>query len=263
MPVDWMDVSEIPFDAVTLLERAQLSWLPRAVPEEAFATALRAHPTVAWYVRAKCPDLSEWIDLILAVEPDAPIGGGEVREAELAVLRSIRDWLVYVLDPAIYDAQPFLGWDSNELKEIVDFAGKTVVDVDCGTGRLTFVAAETARVVYAVDPVENLRRYVREKAREQGFANVFCVDGLITALPFPDGFADVTMGGHVFGDDPEDELGEMFRVTKLGGAVVLCPGNDDVDNERHDLLVSRGFEWGRFEEPVDGMKRKYWRTRGP
>jgi len=108
MPVNWLDVSEIPFDAITLLERAQLSWLPKAVPNEAFATALRAHPTVAWYVRAKCPDLAPWLDRILAPGAPDPAGPDELREAELAVLRSIDDWLVYVLDPAIYDAQPFL-----------------------------------------------------------------------------------------------------------------------------------------------------------
>ena len=262
MAVDWMDVSEIPFDALTLLERVQLSWLPRSsVPEESFAVALRAHPSIEWHIRAKCPALGEWLDGLFAAFPDAPSDAKRLREAELEVLCAIRDWLVFVLDPSIYDAQPFLAWDSNELTAIVDFSGKTVIDVGCGTGRLTFVAASEAREVYAVDPVENLRCYVRERARERGLANVYCVDGLITQLPFPDAFVDITMGGHVFGDDPEEELAEVLRVTRPGGSVVLCPGNDDVDNERHAVLVGHGFEWGRFEEPVDGIKRKYWRTR--
>jgi len=41
--------------------------------------------------------------------------------------------------------------------------------------------------------------------------------------------------------------------------MILCPGNRDEDNERHRFLVSEGFCWGRFEEPVDGMMRKYWK----
>jgi len=87
------------------------------------------------------------------------------------------------------------------------------------------------------------------------------VDGLITDIPFPDQFADVTMGGHVFGDHLEQEYQEMARVTKPGGMVILCPGNDDRDNDRHRFLVSEGFHWwSRFEGPEDGMKRKYWKA---
>ncbi len=67
------------------------------------------------------------------------------------------------------------------------------------------------------------------------------------------------MGGHVFGECPEKELEELERVTRPGGSVILCPGNNDRDNVIHRLLVERGYSWGRFEEPRDGMKRKYWK----
>jgi ubiquinone/menaquinone biosynthesis C-methylase UbiE len=72
----------------------------------------------------------------------------EVREAELSVMRSLEDWLVYVIDPKIYDKQPFLNWDSKELLEVVDFNDKIVLDIGAGTGRLAFVAAKTAKTVY-------------------------------------------------------------------------------------------------------------------
>jgi ubiquinone/menaquinone biosynthesis C-methylase UbiE len=86
------------------------------------------------------------------------------------------------------------------------------------------------------------------------------VDGLITAIPFPDHFADITMGGHVFGDFPAAELVELVRVTKTGGQIILCPGNNDTDDARHEFLLSHSFSWSRFEEPRDGLKRKYWKT---
>ncbi|MCJ7702571.1 MAG: hypothetical protein MUO62_13390 [Anaerolineales bacterium] len=66
------------------------------------------------------------------------------------------------------------------------------------------------------------------------------------------------MGGHVFGDDPQKEHAEMVRIVKPGGMVLLCPGNNDTDDDRHQFLVNQGYQWSRFEEPGDGAKRKYW-----
>ena len=183
-----------------------------------------------------------------------------IHRAEKTVLQSINDLLVYVVNPAIYDAQPFLDWNSEELLTITDFSSKIVIDVGAGTGRLTFIVAPLAAQVFAVEPVTNLRNYLKEKANKKKLSNIYPVDGLITDIPLPDRFADITMGGHVFGDQPEEEYRELVRVTKPGGMIILCPGNNDEDNRVHELLVSRGFDWSRFEEPEDGPKRKYWMT---
>ena len=260
MPVNWMDVSGLSFNTLLLLERVQLSWFPGWVPEKELAIALRANPVVEWYLRHKCPELNEWLDgLFPQVNKSQVFGPGEVRQAEETILKSINDLVVYVVDPEVYDTQGFLGWDTEELTSLIEFAGKTVIDVGSGTGRLAMVAAESAAAVYAVEPVANLRHYLKEKARAQGFNNLYPVDGLITDIPFADGFADVTMGGHVFGEYIEEEYREMVRVTKPGGIVALCPGNVDKDNEVHKFLVSEGFDWARFLEPEDDMKRKYWK----
>jgi len=260
MPVNWIDVKELPFDTLLLLERCQLSWFPGWVPERALAIALHANPHVEWFIRHKGPELREWLDKVMpAINPIDPRSRQDIRQAEEEILRTINDLIVYVLDPEIYDAQPFLGWDSNELTSLVDFREKVVIDVGAGTGRLAFVAARAARAVYAVEPVANLREYIKEKARKFGFVNVFAVDGLIRDIPFEDRFADTTMGGHVFGEHPQEECQELLRVTKPGGMVILCPGNVDKDNTAHEVLVSQGFHWSRFEEPQDGTKRKYWK----
>ncbi len=106
------------------------------------------------------------------------------------------------------------------------------------------------------------RRFIRCRARQRGYSNIFVVDGELCAIPFPDGFADVLVAGHVFGDHLEAELTEMRRVVKPGGMIILCPGNADRDDAVHQWLVEHGFCWSRFEEPGPsvgaGWKRKYW-----
>lgn len=259
MSLDWMNVKELSFNVLLLLERVQLSWFPGWVPEEALATALQANPAVAWYVRHKCPEIAPWVEELCNREVGAN-SPEKIRNAELEVMSAINDLLVYVVDPAIYDNLPFLGWDDRELQALVDFQGKRVIDVGAGTGRLTFVAAQSgARAVFAVEPVENLRSFIKDKARKRGLRNVFPVDGLITQIPFPEGFADVSMGGHVFGDTPQREFDELLRVTRSPGMLILCPGSNDPDEGWHDFLVERGCQWSRFEEPGEGWKRKYWK----
>ena len=260
MPVDWMDVSSLPFNTLLLLERIQLSWFPGWVPETQFAVALRANPNVEWYLRHKCPEMNEWLDKVMMKEGEnQPLDPKDIRQAEIEIMKSINDLIVYVVSPDVYDSQPFLKWNPDELTSLVDFSDKRVVDIGSGTGKIALIAAAKAESVYAVEPVANLRIYLRNKAVALGLKNIFVVDGLITDVPFEDKFADVTICGYVFGDDPMDELQEILRVTKPGGMVILCPGNDDQDNDRHSFLVKNGFEWSKFEEPGVRFVRKYWK----
>lgn len=263
MPLNWFDPSSLPFNSLLLLERVQIGWF-RAwnFPEPDLCLALAGNPSVAWFLSHKCPEMADWVEHELALARSMPQPPPEeLRRCEVNVLNHMQDLLVYALDPAIYDSQPFLQWDSGELSGLVSFEEKVVIDVGAGTGRLAFVAAPWAKVVYAVEPVSNLRDYLRRQAKLRGFRNVYAVDGLIGEIPFPDGFADVVLAGHVFGDDPAAECAELLRVTKPGGMVILCPGNNDSDNPTHACLLEHGFAWSRFEEPHDGVKRKYWKNK--
>ena len=260
MTINWIDVTSLSFNNLLLLERVQLSWFAGWVPEVELVIALQANPTVEWYLRHKCPEIIPWLDQVQATYKlsNAP-SSEQIRQAEITVLNTINDLLVYAVDPAIYDAQLFLDWDSNELLKLTDFNQKIVIDIGSGTGKLAFVAAGHASVVFAVEPVGNLRLYLKQKAQALKLTNVYPVDGLITDLPFPAGFSDITLGGHVFGDHPEAEYTEMRRVTKPGGMLILCPGSSQSENKAHAYLLSLGFEWSEFEEPGSGMVRKYWK----
>lgn len=263
MPADWMDVSSLHFNTILLLERVQLSRFPGWIPEKEFAVALRANPHVEWYLRHKCPELNEWLDKVMSGEEGTQPSNPEIRQAEMEILKTVNDLVVYVVSPDVYDSQPFLKWNSDELTTLVDFAGKRVIDVGSGTGKLALIATSKAKVVYAVEPVANLRVYLKKKAMELGLNNIFVVDGLIQDIPFEDEFADITIGGYVFGDQPDEEFREMMRVTKPDGTAILCPGNTDNDNNRHDFLIGKGFEWSRFEEPGGRPVRKYWKKIRP
>ena len=259
MPLNWIDTTDLSFNNLMLLERAQICWLPGWVPDKEMALALKANPHVAWFLRHKCPEVRPWLDQLesMLVEAGDP---QKVQAAEQTILRTINDLMVYAVDPGIYDRLSFLGWDDQELHSLVDFTGKVVLDIGSGTGRLAFTAAEKADAVFAVEPVGNLRRYLQQKARRLSCRNFYSVDGLITEIPFPDGFADVTLSGHVFGDHPVEEIRELERVTKPGGMVILCPGTSENEERAHQVLVAHGYNFSWFEEPGDGMKRKYWKT---
>lgn len=264
MSLNWIDVADLSFNTLLLLERVQLSWLPGWVPEPEMGLALRANPAVEWYLRHQCPEINTWVDQVLNTPPPARPDGTvlEVRQAEEVILRTLNDLVLYVVEPALYDNLPFNAWDSEELRSLVDWKEKTVIDVGSGTGRLAFVAAEAgAKAVFAVEPVGNLRYFMRQKAALRGLQNIFPVDGLITNIPFPDGFADVTMGGHVFGGDFETEHAELLRITSPGGQVILCPGSAESEMPAHEFLVQHGFSWSWFEEPEYGRKRKYWKVK--
>ncbi len=259
MSLNWIDVDDLSFNALLLLERVQLGWLPGWLPEPELAIALRANPAVEWFMRHKNPAISAWLDAVLR-QAAAGADEAQVRAAERVILRSVNDLLVYALDPALYDRLPFTRWDDLVLTGMVDFHEKVVIDVGAGTGRLALAVAPLARDVYCVEPVENLRRFIREKARARGLPNVFTLDGLVTEIPLEDSFADICMAGHVFGDQPEQEYAEMARVTRPGGWLVFCPGtNQNSEDEAHRFLVRQGFSFASFEEPGDGLKRKYWK----
>ena len=261
MPLKWIDTSKLSFNSLLLLERIQIRWFPGWLPEKELSIALKANPVVEWFLRNKCPEIRDWLDKVLSIKT-GKYGKEDIRKAERTILISINDLLTYVIDPALYDAQPFLQWDPSELTTIIDFTDKIVLDVGAGTGKLTFIAAEKAKTVFAIEPVGNLRFYIKEKAKKLGLNNIFPVDGLITDIPFPDKFADICIEGHTFGDNIEVEHKEMERVTKKGGMVIHCPGNNDVDNEIHRFLIEKGYSWSKFEEPGEGMKRKYWKCIG-
>ena len=266
MSLNWItekELNEIPFDTFLLLEECQLNWIDEERYADAWGLALRAHPYVVWAIAKRAPQKAAWAERMLKHGKALPPADTQALfQAERTLLRAYEDWIAYAVNPEIYHRQPFLQWDERELTGLCDFAGKRVVDVGSGTGKQAFAVAPLCKAVYCVEPAWSLRRFLRERAEREHVKNLYVADGLMESLPVEDGFADLITSGHVFGDSPDAELAEMLRVTKPGGMVILIPGNNDCDNAVHHFLTDIGFAFGRFEEPGDGWKRKYWLTKG-
>lgn len=149
-----------------------------------------------------------------------------IRQSELFVMESVEDLVVYCFPEIMDSSCDFIyAWDKSRLFELADFTDKVVVlDLGSGSGRLAFAAAEEAKHVYASEPLNQLRKYLRDKVQEESIQNMTVVDGMASAISYPDDTLDIVMSGHVVGDDPEKELREMTRVVKSGGYLQEYPG---------------------------------------
>jgi ubiquinone/menaquinone biosynthesis C-methylase UbiE len=105
--------------------------------------------------------------------------------------------------------------------------GDIVLDVGCGSGRLTIAAqnwAGQAGEAYGIDPAPEMIAVARQNASRAGLAPRFEV-GLVEAIPFPDETFDVVLNRlmmhHLPGDLKQRGLAEMKRVLKLGGLCLI------------------------------------------
>lgn len=260
----WKDLSNFDFRVVTLFDPIQLQWMYEWKDQRAIGLLMNKYPTVAWYLKQVSPTLGSKFRQLEQTHVEA-IDDQILQDMEKALINSMEDWIIYVTDPDIYDRLSFNRWQDTELLSITDFSGKTVIDIGSGTGSQLFRVAPYTKVVFAVEPIRHLRHYLREKAKAKSLENVYVLEGLMTQIPLPDAFCDIVVSGHVFGDEPMSEYAEMDRIVKQGGMIILMPGNNDADNERHNFLVEKGFSWDRFFEPGPdaghGWKRKYWLTK--
>lgn len=99
---------------------------------------------------------------------------------------------------------------------------------------------------------------MRDKINNNNISNMKVLDGEAMNLPYEDNTFDVVMSGHVVGDFCDEEITEMTRVTKNGGFIVCCNGDDEFKREAPDNeLVSRGVEFFRHESCEGGIIYDY------
>jgi len=102
--------------------------------------------------------------------------------------------------------------------------GETVVDVGCGAGFDTLIAARQVGPggrVFSVDMTAEMRAKTRTGADSLGLSNVDVREGFAESLPVADGVADVIISNGVINLCPDKQavFREMYRVLKPGGRI--------------------------------------------
>jgi len=268
MPLGWINPEDFSFNSFLLMDRFQIRLMfdlsgwrnDKAEWRQSMGIALNANPAVRWYFENKCPEIADTVRDI-ASGASAATNPAEIRKAEIYALSSVEDFVLYTR-PHLMDRNcSFIyAWEKRRLFEMADFRGKTVLDVGSGSGRLAFAAAEQAEWVYASEPVDSLREYLRDKIAREHIGNVRVVDGMAGNLAYPDSTFDIVMSGHVVGDDWDAETAELERVCKSGGWLLDCPGDEAPTGKRHEEapeLVKRGWEPMYYTGTLGGKVYRY------
>ena len=118
------------------------------------------------------------------------------------------------------------------IERIVSLAGKDVVEVGAGTGRLTLQLAPRVRSLTVFDGSAAMLQVAEKKLRNAGFTNWKIETASNQSLPTRNNVADVVISGwsvcYAYADNPGTEkesldkvLTELQRVLRPGGTIIL------------------------------------------
>src|SRR5579885_1053040 len=98
-----------------------------------------------------------------------------------------------------------------------------LLDVGCGAGQLSFIAARAGARVTGCDISTNWIEKARQRAAAEGL-NITFEEGDAEALPYRDGEFDVVASliGAMFAPRPELVAAEMTRVCRPGGMIAMA-----------------------------------------
>ncbi len=139
---------------------------------------------------------------------------------------------------------------------LVDWAGRDVLDLGCGTGFHLPRFAETASTVAGVEPHPDLVALARRRTRE--LSSVTVHQGTAQAIPLPDASVDLVHArwAYFFGPGCEPGLAELDRVVRRGGVALV------VDNDPTRSTFGAWFRRGYPDLPDPTVVERFWSTHG-
>ncbi|WP_340539729.1 class I SAM-dependent methyltransferase [Nocardioides sp. GXZ039] len=148
------------------------------------------------------------------------------------------------------------------LERLAPWAGRTVLDLGCGTGfHLPLFATDTrgapaaARVI-GVEPHPDLVALARRRTAR--LDNVTVLPGTAQAIPLPPASIDVVhvRWAYFFGPGCEPGLAELDRVVRPGGVATI------IDNDGSRSQFGTWFRRGYPHLPSPREIERFWTTQG-
>lgn len=118
---------------------------------------------------------------------------------------------------------------------LADFPQAKLLDMGCGAGHASFVAASQVKEVIAYDLSEQMLSVVNDAAQTRGLSNLSTQQGYAETLPFADATFDIVISRYSahHWHDVGKALREVKRVLKPGGIAifmdVMSPGHPVLD----------------------------------
>jgi SAM-dependent methyltransferase len=141
-----------------------------------------------------------------------------------------------------------------KIVELLDLrAGRTVLDLAAGTGKLTRLLVPSGANVIAVEPVPEMRAEL-----ERRVPGVAALGGTAERIPLTEAYVDaVTVAQAFHWFDEEPALREIHRVLKGGGGIALIWNARD---ERSDLQAALSEIIDPLEGSTPRRTKRDWKT---
>ncbi|QCR36953.1 class I SAM-dependent methyltransferase [Nissabacter sp. SGAir0207] len=152
------------------------------------------------------------------------------------------------------------GKDLRRLAELLaDAPQARLLDIGCGAGHASFVAAGAVAEVTAYDLSEQMLAVVEQAARDRQLGNIRVAQGAAESLPFADGAFDVVISRYSahHWHDVGQALREVRRVLKPGGRAIFMdmasPGQPVLDIHLQTIEVLRDTSHVRNYAPGEWL----------